>query len=124
MLARHKHSSLLRTFVNYGRKKFYNIGPRSCIEILNLNYFHEWICQSVRMCDPPKGGRDTCFGGLAPVRKIAGSLFKTHTRKMLVRKNGLSKAPVSCITWSIFKMHKWHTQFWNPVVNVIKLFLT
>ncbi len=22
-----KHSSLLRTFVNYGRKKFYNIGP-------------------------------------------------------------------------------------------------
>jgi len=29
MLARDKHSSLLRTFVNYGRKKFYNIGPRS-----------------------------------------------------------------------------------------------
>jgi hypothetical protein len=25
MLARDKHSSLLRTFVNYGRKKFYNI---------------------------------------------------------------------------------------------------
>jgi hypothetical protein len=23
-----KHSSLLRTFVNYGCKKFYNIGPR------------------------------------------------------------------------------------------------
>ncbi len=23
-----KHSSLLRTFINYGRKKFYNIGPR------------------------------------------------------------------------------------------------
>jgi hypothetical protein len=26
-LARDKHSSLLRTFVNYGRKKFYIIGP-------------------------------------------------------------------------------------------------
>ncbi len=26
-LSRDKHSSLLRTFVNYGRKKFYNIGP-------------------------------------------------------------------------------------------------
>jgi hypothetical protein len=24
-----KHSSLLRTFVNYSRKKFYNTGPRS-----------------------------------------------------------------------------------------------
>jgi hypothetical protein len=24
-----KHSSLLRTFVNYGRKKFYNIRPRT-----------------------------------------------------------------------------------------------
>jgi len=24
-----KHSSLLQTFVNYGRKKFYKIGPRS-----------------------------------------------------------------------------------------------
>jgi hypothetical protein len=26
-LARDKHSSLLQTFVNYRRKKFYNIGP-------------------------------------------------------------------------------------------------
>jgi len=24
----HKHSSLLRKFVKYGQKKFYNIGPR------------------------------------------------------------------------------------------------
>jgi hypothetical protein len=28
-LARDQHSSLLRTLVNYGRKKFYNIGPRN-----------------------------------------------------------------------------------------------
>jgi hypothetical protein len=27
-LAKDKRSSLLRTFVNYGRKKFYNIRPR------------------------------------------------------------------------------------------------
>jgi len=27
MIASDKHSSLLRTFVNYGHKKFYNIGP-------------------------------------------------------------------------------------------------
>ncbi len=26
-LERDKHFSLLRTFVNYGRKKFYNVGP-------------------------------------------------------------------------------------------------
>jgi hypothetical protein len=29
MLARSKHSSLLRKFVTYGRKKLYNIGPWS-----------------------------------------------------------------------------------------------
>jgi len=28
MLASGKHTSLLRTFVNYGRSEFYNIGPR------------------------------------------------------------------------------------------------
>ncbi len=28
-LAKDKHSSLLRKSVNYGQKKFYNIGPRS-----------------------------------------------------------------------------------------------
>jgi hypothetical protein len=28
-LAKEKHSSLLGTFVNYGRQKFYKIGPRS-----------------------------------------------------------------------------------------------
>jgi hypothetical protein len=28
-LARVKHAGLLQAFVNYGRKKFYNIGPRS-----------------------------------------------------------------------------------------------
>jgi hypothetical protein len=27
-LARDKHSSLLQKFINYGRKKVYNIGPR------------------------------------------------------------------------------------------------
>jgi hypothetical protein len=29
MLARDKHSSLLQTSINYGLKKFYNIGPWS-----------------------------------------------------------------------------------------------
>jgi Dynein heavy chain, N-terminal region 2 len=31
-LARDKHSGLLRKCVNYGQKKFYNIGPRSHLE--------------------------------------------------------------------------------------------
>ncbi len=30
-LAKDKHSSLLQKFVTYGRKKFYNIGPRDQI---------------------------------------------------------------------------------------------
>jgi hypothetical protein len=29
-LALYKRCSLLRTFVNYGRKKFYKVGPWSC----------------------------------------------------------------------------------------------
>jgi hypothetical protein len=33
MLARDKHSSLLQTFVNYDRKKYYNIGPRSHVTL-------------------------------------------------------------------------------------------
>jgi hypothetical protein len=44
MFARDKHSSLLRTFVNYVRKTFYNIGPRDqCYETSyehNLKMFH------------------------------------------------------------------------------------
>jgi|APCry1669189369_1035219.scaffolds.fasta_scaffold381320_1 hypothetical protein len=36
-LAREKHSGLLFTFVNYGRKKFYNIVPRSPTEDLTVS---------------------------------------------------------------------------------------
>jgi hypothetical protein len=37
MLARDKHSSLLQTFINYRRTKFYNIGPwAQCYE----TFFH------------------------------------------------------------------------------------
>jgi hypothetical protein len=32
-------------------------------------------------------------------------------------KGGLNIAPVSCITWSILKLQKWHTSFWNPWSN-------
>jgi hypothetical protein len=38
MLANGKHCSLLRTHVNYGRKKSYNIGHRSSNEELTLKY--------------------------------------------------------------------------------------
>ncbi len=39
-LVRVKHSSLFQTFVNYGRKKFYNIGPRaSSTTITGLKVF-------------------------------------------------------------------------------------
>ncbi len=50
-LARDKHSSLLQKFVNYGQKKFYNIGPRAD-DIKNLRpYFTDvrnWMeCSSL-----------------------------------------------------------------------------
>ncbi len=31
-LTKHKHSSLLRPFINYGRKKFYSIDPCYCFQ--------------------------------------------------------------------------------------------
>jgi hypothetical protein len=34
MPIRNKHSCLLRTFVNYGRKKFYNIGPIQVLHVM------------------------------------------------------------------------------------------
>ncbi len=34
MFARGNHSSLLQKFLNYGRKKAYNIGPRLCFGVL------------------------------------------------------------------------------------------
>ncbi len=48
-LARAHHSSLLRTFVNYGRKKFYKFGPGNGIlgrvqNYISLNFrvFFKW----------------------------------------------------------------------------------
>ncbi len=35
--ARDKHSSLLRKLVNYGRKKFYRIGPRSGCRVFRIS---------------------------------------------------------------------------------------
>jgi hypothetical protein len=39
MLARDKHSSLLRRFVNYGRKFFYNIVNRTAFEPIEEDIF-------------------------------------------------------------------------------------
>ncbi len=48
-LARDKHSSLLRTFVNYGRKKFYNVDPMgpNVIKLFTVViYRHSMVIQS------------------------------------------------------------------------------
>jgi hypothetical protein len=41
-LALYKRSSLLRTFVNYGRKEFYKVGPWSCCsccgDVFNIDH--------------------------------------------------------------------------------------
>ncbi len=44
-----KHSSLLRTFVNYGHKKFCNIGPCT-INFYGSNFCHIIISYSVCQC--------------------------------------------------------------------------
>jgi hypothetical protein len=63
----------------------------------------------------PKGGWGTGVGGPAPVIQTVGSLLRTHTRmETFFCEKGLSVAPVSYITWSIFKLHKWFTPFLNP----------
>ncbi len=51
-----KHSSLLRTFVNYGRKKFYNIGPWnefSTSDALHLRCYEEKL-SSLKLKTRPK----------------------------------------------------------------------
>jgi hypothetical protein len=40
-LANDESSSLLRNFVNYGQKKFYNIGPRM-VATNSQHEFHDW----------------------------------------------------------------------------------
>ncbi len=37
--ARDKHSSLVQTFVNYGRKKFYKVGPLSLFDAVTAQTF-------------------------------------------------------------------------------------
>ncbi len=52
MSARDKHSGILRTFVNYDRKKVYNIGPwtqRSSLLLTAVNYFQRFIT-SAKKC--------------------------------------------------------------------------
>jgi hypothetical protein len=57
MLARDKHSSLLRKFVNYGRKKFYNIKPRlAYYEHLQITVVKSFVIQaSLLMPENSKG---------------------------------------------------------------------
>ncbi len=51
-LARDKHSSVLRKFVNYGQKKFYNIGPRS--QFYKNSLLSHRRCGKSRAFDPVK----------------------------------------------------------------------
>ncbi len=41
-----KHSSLLRTFINYGRKKFYNIAPGANVIKLHLSLIYGFSYQA------------------------------------------------------------------------------
>ena len=43
MLAMEQHSSLIRTFVKYGCKKFYNIGPWGLIHKTSYDIFAQNI---------------------------------------------------------------------------------
>jgi hypothetical protein len=46
--ARDKHSNLLRFFVNYGRKRFYNIGP--CLPRVNLKAIQQFYPALLEIC--------------------------------------------------------------------------
>jgi hypothetical protein len=50
-LARDKHSSLFRTIVNYGRKKFNNLGPRTVIDGTLAIYQQLLGLKFVQCCD-------------------------------------------------------------------------
>ncbi len=56
MLTRDKHSSLLQTFVNYGRKKSYSIEPRSFLlsieKVFFLFYKASYLAEEVNRTKP------------------------------------------------------------------------
>ncbi len=75
---------------------------------MHQNAYHEgflngWVGNALSKFNPPKGGQSTGVGRLAPVSKTVGSVFRTPSAGS---GKGLSKAPVSCITGSVFKLQK------------------
>jgi hypothetical protein len=81
-------------------------------KMFKLKDFEGRVCCAACGHDPPKRGEDTGAGRLAPVSQTVGSIFRTP--HFLAREKGLSIAPISCITWSIFKVQKWQTLFRDP----------
>ncbi len=90
-LALDKHSSLLRKFVNYGRKKFYNIGPwcQSYKKIYGCNLRLFTISQSVCSCQAFQGfvfKARSLHQIVAPERsftRIRSSLTQKHLTKLV-----------------------------------------
>jgi hypothetical protein len=60
-LTKGKHSSSLRKFVNYVRKKFYNIGPWMC-----SSFFWPGLNKMTRQIS--KGGGQSCFNKVGHLR--------------------------------------------------------
>ncbi len=73
-----------------------------CTEILNVKDFEGWVHRTVHGCDPPIAGWDRRIGRL------------TLGNKMVKPPSSSKKDQGLCIIWSILKLQKWHTQFWNP----------
>ncbi len=90
-LARDKHSSLLRIFVNYGRKKFYNIVPRS---LLSYPTYRHWRGCELELADDGAQLVETRRrGAVGPDWSVSCSTcFRRHRR---ARKNKLERLPFS-----------------------------
>jgi hypothetical protein len=70
-LARDKHSSLLQKTVNYGRKKFYNIGPRQDYMFEEMKKLSEKYPDFIRMSERRFS---TIWGGASLLRMLVSCM--------------------------------------------------
>ncbi len=93
-LARDKHSSLLRKFLNYGRKEFYNIGSGN-IKPFNAVNNLTWQRASVCHCQP-----------LPPGLKFP---WRHDPQHIDIRPNDTQKKDLFATLRINDNQHKWHT---------------
>ncbi len=86
-LVRDKHSSLLQIFVNYGRKKFYNIGPRFILNLKRVygmakNALSQWVFTNAKYIFCPIKPTSSARSLSQCKRDLSGKFFNEKSLKI------------------------------------------